>query len=142
VITFFVPGPPQGKGRARIGKIAGHARMFTPSKTVAYEGLIALAAELAADMAGLGGPLDGPVVLEVDIVQTMPESWSKAKRAASLVPIGKPDVDNVVKAVGDGCNGILWHDDKQIAKVVACRRWGPKPELQVRVRPWTVSEAA
>ena len=43
-VAFVVPGEPQGKGRARVGKINGHARMFTPAKTVAYEGLIALAA--------------------------------------------------------------------------------------------------
>ena len=139
MIAFCVPGPPQGKGRPRIGKIAGHARMFTPSKTVAYEGLIALAAEIAADVAGLDAPMAGPVALELDIVHTMPASWSKKRRAESLVPIGKPDVDNVIKAVGDGCNGILWQDDKQIASIVARRVWGERAELQVRV---TAMEAA
>lgn len=41
MIEFVVPGSPQGKGRPRIGRVAGHARMFTPPKTVAYEGSIA-----------------------------------------------------------------------------------------------------
>ncbi|MEM5617407.1 RusA family crossover junction endodeoxyribonuclease [Pseudomonas aeruginosa] len=35
---FTVPGEPVGKGRPRIGRVAGHARMFTPAKTANYEG--------------------------------------------------------------------------------------------------------
>ena len=46
-IVFTVPGEPQGKGRPRIGRVGQHARMFTPAKTVAYEGLVALAAQEA-----------------------------------------------------------------------------------------------
>ena len=52
-VAFTVPGEPQGKGRARVGTIGGHARMFTPAKTVAYEGLIAHA---AAQAMGTGEP--------------------------------------------------------------------------------------
>lgn len=129
-IAFVVPGEPQGKGRARIGKIAGHARMFTPAKTVAYEGLIATQAHQA--MRG-HAPLAGPVVLDLELVHVMPASWSKKKRAAMVVPQCKPDVDNVIKAVGDGGNGVLWMDDKQIAAVTAKRVWGDRPEVRVRV---------
>jgi Holliday junction resolvase RusA-like endonuclease len=71
-ITFTVPGQPQGKGRPRIGKIGQHARMFTPAKTVAYEGLIALAAQEA--MAGRP-PIDGPVSATIAIDCQVPESW-------------------------------------------------------------------
>ncbi|PQM05684.1 RusA family crossover junction endodeoxyribonuclease, partial [Pseudomonas aeruginosa] len=46
-VMFTVPGEPQGKGRPRIGRVGAHARMFTPAKTVAYEGLVAMAAQEA-----------------------------------------------------------------------------------------------
>lgn len=129
-IAFVVPGEPQGKGRARIGKIAGHARMFTPAKTLAYESLIAAQAYQAM----LGhAPLAGPVVLDLELVHVMPVSWSKKKRSAMPVPQCKPDVDNVIKAVGDAGNGVLWMDDKQIAAVTAKRVWGDRPEVRVRV---------
>ena len=49
-IRFDVPGMPQGKGRPRAGKVAGKARLFTPEKTVAYEGLIALCAAQAEEV--------------------------------------------------------------------------------------------
>lgn len=129
-VAFVVPGEPQGKGRARIGKVAGQARMFTPAKTVAYEGLIAAQAYQA--MRG-SAPIAGPVALELELVHVMPASWSKKKRAGTPVPQCKPDVDNVIKAVGDGGNGVLWMDDKQIAMVSARRLWGDRPEVRVRV---------
>jgi Holliday junction resolvase RusA-like endonuclease len=129
-VAFVVPGEPQGKGRPRVGRIAGQARMFTPPKTVAYEGLIAAQAYQA--MRG-DPPLTGPVLLELELVHVMPASWSKKKRVAISVPQCKPDVDNVIKAVGDGGNGVLWMDDKQIAMVSARRVWGDRPEVRVRV---------
>lgn len=129
-IAFTVPGEPQGKGRPRATRINGMVRLYTPSKTANYEGLIAMAAQQA--MAG-AGPLDGPVLLEVDMVHVMPASWSKKKRAAAGLPTCKPDMDNVIKAVGDGCNGVVWQDDKQIAVILAQRAWGERPEVRVRV---------
>lgn len=129
-IAFVVPGEPQGKGRAKIVKIGGFSRMATPPKTVAYEGLIAAQAYQA--MQG-DPPLVGPVALELVLVHVMPASWSKKKRAQMPVPQCKPDVDNVIKAVGDGGNGVLWMDDKQIAVVTAKRIWGDRPEVRVRV---------
>lgn len=136
-VAFVVPGEPQGKGRARIGRVGGQARMFTPPKTVAYESLIAAQAYQAMKGAP---PIDGPVVLDLDLVHVMPASWSKKKRAAMPVPQCKPDVDNVIKAVGDGGNGVLWMDDKQIAQVTARRVWGERPEVRVRVAAIGVAE--
>lgn len=136
MIRFAIPGVPQGKGRARLGKVNGHARMFTPAKTVAYEGLIALAAKQA--MAGRA-PLPGPVSVRLRCVFPVPASWSKKRRAEALGglirPTGKPDTDNVVKAVGDGCNGVVWVDDSAIVEVAAIKVYGETPGVWVEVAP-------
>ena len=133
-IAFTVPGEPQGKGRARVGKINGHARMFTPAKTVAYEGLIAHAAQEA--MHGMP-PFSGAVAVDVCITHVPPVSWSNKKRQDAFTgakhPTIKPDVDNVLKAVGDGGNGVLWLDDKQIVKVSLSRQYGYTPGIWVSV---------
>ena len=135
-IVFYVPGQPQGKGRPRVGRIAGHARMFTPSKTAAYEGLIALAGRQA--MAG-AAPLLGPVEIEVLAICSVPSSWSKRKQADALAgrvrPTGKPDADNVLKAVCDGLNEVAFKDDAQAVSVKLTKCYGEKPSLCVRVRP-------
>lgn len=133
-VAFTVPGEPQGKGRARVGRIGGQARMFTPAKTAAYEGLIALAARQAM------GPLPlmlGPVHVEVEAVCSVPRSWSKRKQAQALAgevrPTGKPDADNVLKAVCDGMNGVVFKDDSQAVSVALAKRYGETPRLRVMV---------
>ena len=135
-ITFHVPGDPQGKGRARVGKVGGHVRMFTPSETVAYEGLIAMAASEAMRRAGLE-PISGPVSVFVDAKHPMPRSWSKKRATAATEALAwhivKPDSDNIGKAVGDGCNSVVWRDDCQIADLRVRKTYGLTPGLTVTV---------
>ena len=131
-IAFTVPGQPQGKARARVGMINGHARMFTPAKTAAYEGLIATVAQQAMRDREL---FEGPCSISLDVVLQIPASWSKRKQAmaeaGSIKPTTKPDVDNVLKAVGDGCNGVVWRDDSQVVQVTMAKRYGVKPGVTV-----------
>jgi len=131
-VAFQVPGDPQGKGRARVGKVAGHARLFTPIKTVHYEGVIALAAQQAMADAP---PWAGAVALAIVVHHVPPASWSRVKREAALAGARpatcKPDLDNIAKAVGDACNGVVWVDDKQIASLSITRRYSLTPGLWV-----------
>ncbi len=133
-IAFEVPGEPQGKGRAKIVKIGGFSRMATPAKTVHYEGLIALAAQRA--MAG-SQPLAGACAVEVECIFAMPKSMSKKHRVEALAgrmrPTKKPDGDNVLKAVCDGINGVVWVDDVQAVDSRVIKRYGETPGVRVRV---------
>jgi Holliday junction resolvase RusA-like endonuclease len=137
MVKFTVPGQPQGKGRPRVGKVGGHARLFTPATTVAYEGLIAHAA-----MTALAGrpPLDGPLGCFLHIDCQVPASWSQKKQrmalAGLILPTTKPDADNVVKAVYDGCNGVLWRDDVQVVDGGQRKRYSLTPGVRVEV--WQV----
>lgn len=136
-ITFTVPGQPQGKGRAKIVKIGGFSRMATPAKTVAYEGLVAHAAAQAL----AGRPmLDGPLGCFLHIDCQVPASWSAKKQrealAGVILPTTKPDADNVVKAVYDGCNGVLWRDDVQVVDGGQRKRYSANPGVRVEV--WQV----
>lgn len=136
MIEFIVYGQPQGKGRARVGKVNGHARMFTPAKTVAYEGLIAHCGAVAMAGAAL---IEGPVELRLMIECQVPASWSKKKQAQALageiLPTTKPDADNVIKAIGDGLNGVVWRDDSQVTDVITRKRYAQKPQVRVQIRP-------
>ena len=133
-LAFVVPGIPQGKGRAKIVKIGGFSRMATPAKTVAYEGLVAHAATQA--MAG-HALLEGACMVEIDITCPVPASWSKRKQAAALAgevyPTTKPDKDNVIKAVYDAMNGVVWRDDVQACDGQQTKRYGAVPGVRVRV---------
>lgn len=141
VIEFIVPGEPVGKGRPRAFRMGNSVRMHTPDKTARYENLVAMAAQEA--MAGRA-PLDGPMAVEMVLVTTPPASWSQKKRGQALDgmirPTTKPDCDNVLKAIADACNGIVWGDDKQITDVVIRKRYGVRPMARVIVRRAEVCE--
>ena len=135
-VRFTVPGEPQGKGRPRIGRVGANARMFTPQKTVAYEGLIAVAAQQAM----AGRPLiDGPVMLEVAMYHPIRPSWSKKKQAAALaneaLPTLKCDADNCLKAICDALNGVAWKDDVQVVDLHLKKRFAETPRVEVIVTP-------
>lgn len=143
MLDFIVYGAPQGKGRPRVGKIGQHVRMFTPQKTLAYEGLVAHCGAQAMANRPL---IDGPVELRLLIDVQIPASWSKKKQAQALagevLPTTKPDVDNVIKAIGDGLNGVVWKDDVQITDIITRKRYSEKPQVRVMVRPAVTSDAA
>ncbi|MGV6394530.1 RusA family crossover junction endodeoxyribonuclease [Pseudomonas caspiana] len=135
-VSFVVPGEAIGKGRPRVSTIGGHARMFTPKKTANYETLIAMSAQQA--MAGRE-LIAGPVLIELKILVAVAQSWSKKKSAAALagtvMPTKKPDADNVLKAICDGINGIVFRDDVQVVNVSLSKRFSETPGVQVRVVP-------
>jgi Holliday junction resolvase RusA-like endonuclease len=126
---FVVPGEPHGKGRARATK-AG--RLYTPGKTVAYESLVALAAQRAM---GDHLPTSQPVALTLEAVFSMPHGWSEKKRAAhdNEWCLKKPDIDNIAKAIADAGNGVIWQDDRQIVTLTGTKRWGPAGFVRVAV---------
>lgn len=135
-IEFTVPGIPQGKGRARSGRTRnGRPVHYTPEKTRAYEDVISLAAFEAIGHREL---FIGPCSVTLDIVFPIPASWSKIRKAEALLgrarPIGKPDLDNVSKAILDACNRILWRDDSQVVEMVLSKRYGQEPQVVVTVR--------
>lgn len=135
MIRFTIPGQPQGKGRAKVVKVGGFTRMATPEKTVAYEGLIAFAAQQA--MAGRP-MLEGALAVDMFIDCQVPASWSTKKQRSALAgevfPTTKPDKDNVIKAVYDGCNGVVWKDDVQVVDGMQRKRYSATPGVTVVVR--------
>lgn len=137
MLAFTIPGLPQGKGRPRIGKVGAHARMFTPQKTVAYEGLIAHVAQVAM----AGRPMfEGPMSVNLFIDCPVPASWSQKRQrmalAGEIYPTSKPDKDNVIKAVYDGLNGVVWRDDVQVVDGRQRKRYAATP--CVRVELWAL----
>lgn len=133
-VAFTVPGEPQGKGRARAAIRGNRAVMYTPKKTVSYEGMIG---QIAAQ-AMAGAPLlGGECRIDVEIVFAVPPSWSKKKQqhalSGAIRPRVRPDFDNILKAVCDGINGVVWRDDAQAVEGVWRKRYGHTPGVRVQV---------
>lgn len=139
MISFTVLGQPVGKGRPRTrvvhGKGKSFAQIYTDSKTKQAENTI-LAQALQHRPAS---PIEGPIRLSVTSVFGVPASWSKRKRAEALAgavrPTGKPDVDNLVKALMDALNGVFYLDDTQVVQLIAIKQYGEVPQTRVILEP-------
>jgi Holliday junction resolvase RusA-like endonuclease len=134
-ISFIIPGQPVAKGRPRFSTAGRFPRAFTPAKTANYT---AWCKSCAAD-AMAGRPLmTGPVWLSLNMYFETPSSWSKWKREAAITgavrPTGKPDIDNVLKAIKDAMNGIVWKDDSQVVEVDCEKAYDAEPHVMVRVQ--------
>jgi Holliday junction resolvase RusA-like endonuclease len=60
----------------------------------------------------------GPVRLEVNFYVTRPKTVTMVKRPLPIVP---PDLDKLVRGVGDGIgqSEVIWGDDSQIVEILA-----------------------
>jgi Holliday junction resolvase RusA-like endonuclease len=97
-------------------------RWFTPDKTSRFERAAGQTAMAAIAMTRAAWPLDA--AYEVELLVHFPDGRAR-------------DLDNVCKAVLDGCNRVLWKDDKQVTRLVLERfvdREAPRTEVLVRIR--------
>lgn len=129
-ITFFVPGEPRGKQRAR----AGQGRHYTPAETVAAERAITWAAKVAM---GNRRPLEGPVRLDIRAAFSFPASWSKKRKDETFWKVSKCDRDNIEKLAADALKGVVWIDDAQVCCGEVCKFYAAAPGLAITVRPAT-----
>ena len=130
IVQFTVAGKPMAKGRVRFSA-KGHT--YTPGRTVAYEGQLALAAQTA--MNGRP-PVEGPVAVTLEVHMPVATSWSRQKRldaeSGRLRPTGRPDLDNFAKML-DALNLIIWNDDSQIVELCVFKRYSLSPQMAITV---------
>ncbi|KQQ94980.1 RusA family crossover junction endodeoxyribonuclease [Massilia sp. Leaf139] len=134
MIAFTIPGQPVAKGRPKFARRGAHVVAYTPAKTASYENLVKLAATTA--MSGKL-PSTKPVALSLVLNLQVPASWSNKRRAAAIAgticATKKPDADNVLKGIKDGCNGIVWGDDAQVVRMTIEKRYSETPSAIVEV---------
>lgn len=116
-LTMTVPGQPVPKARPRIG---ANGHVYTPAATRQAEGQVGWAARSA-----LRGcrPSTAPMSITV---------------AFHVRDRRRRDVDNLLKTVLDGLNGIAWADDSQVVHAdvwVFVNRDNPHTEITVTQLP-------
>lgn len=131
MIKFTIPGIPVAKGRPRFTK-SGIA--YTPAKTRQYENLVKAEAFQAMEKQPL---FENAVEIVIRVFLPIPKSFSKTKKEQCLLwnilPITRPDLDNYIKAVLDGCNKIVFKDDSQIVDIAAQKFYSDKPRIEVEI---------
>lgn len=131
MIEFTVYGKPKGKGRPRFSR-NGHA--YTPDDTRDYEEEVRIAFIAA------GGRVianDDPVAITISAYYPIPKSARKSIQAQMrdnvLLPMVKPDWDNVGKIICDALNGVAWKDDTQIVNAIVQKWYDDNPRVIVRI---------
>ena len=122
-ISVYLNGQPIGKGRPRFTR-TGHT--YTPEKTRRYEHKLAAEASNWMMLRSMD-PITQPCRVAILAQFQIPKSWSKKRRDAAVIGEvfpGRPDIDNIVKAVLDACNGVTFEDDAQVFRVMATKRYG------------------
>ena len=131
-LQFTVLGRPRGKGRPRFG----NGRTYTDKQTLEYERLIAASATDAMRY-WPEGAVSTPVIVRIVVYKGIPVSWSKTRRQRAMmggeIP-GKPDLDNVAKAVLDALNGVAYVDDVQVVKLTVSKHYSEEPRIEVSVK--------
>lgn len=134
-VTFVIPGQPVAKGRPKFARHGKAVLAYTPAKTASYENLVKLAATAA--MSG-AKPSAAPIDLVIVLSLQIPASWSNKRRALAaageICATKKPDADNVLKGIKDGCNGIVWRDDAQVVSITLQKEYSETPQATVFVR--------
>lgn len=118
---FTIEIKPQPKGRARISK---HGGVFTPAKTRAYE--TALKIFLKGAMKGKR-LLTGPLRLEVHFK-------FKTSKRGDYWHSKRPDLDNLIKALTDAMNGIVFKDDSEISVILSSKAYSDMDLIEAFVQ--------
>ena len=135
-ISFSIPGVAVSKGRPCISTRGGFARAYTPAPTVVYEAQVAAAGKQAMADAGMTEVLTTPLNVRIDVFVQIPKSFTKKKReqalSADIFP-GRPDIDNVAKAILDALNNVVYEDDDQVVNLSVSKRYAIDPFVSVRI---------
>jgi len=122
---------PKPKERPRAAIIGGHARIFTPKTTEAYE------KEIRAAWVRANGdkPEEGPIRARIYFGLPIPKSETKGNKLQMIqrkvFPTKKPDLDNLAKAVLDALNGVAYKDDCQIVTMLSRKNYAEAPYVKV-----------
>lgn len=130
--TFEIEPVPQLRPRV---SSRPYLRVYDPPKVKQFKSLL----RSLADDQYSRPPLLGPLSVSLTFYRPVQKSISQSERERRLTnrskPAVKPDTDNYIKSTLDALNGVLWHDDAQIVKIIGEKRYGDHPRITVSVKP-------
>lgn len=131
-VEFTIPGVPVAKGRPRVMK-NGHS--YTPEKTILYENLVKTEYEIQTE--GHRFPDDAQLHMSIIAFFPIPKSASKKKKEQmenlDIMPIKRPDTDNIAKGISDALNEIAYKDDSQIVMLTVAKYYANEPRVEVHI---------
>jgi Holliday junction resolvase RusA-like endonuclease len=131
-VDFVIQGKVQAKQRPRFNRYSG--KTYTPNETIAYENWVKTCyLEKYKDKELMEKPLRVTIKAYFEI----PKSTSKKRKQQmmdnEILPMVKPDTDNIAKGVLDSLNGIAYKDDKQVVELIVNKYYNNTPYVSVMI---------
>ena len=129
-LSMFIPGFPIPQPRPRITVRGKHGVAYVPRGHAIHAWRAAIREEMERCVAESGHmfPING-----VGLRVRMEFYLRKPKSNKARLPISRPDLDNLAKAVLDAGNGVIWRDDSQVTTLEASKRWHDKPGVWLMI---------
>jgi Holliday junction resolvase RusA-like endonuclease len=130
---ILIEGKPIPKQRPRSSHKNGVFRTYSPQKSETK------AVKKIIKSQWKGEPLSGAVSLKITCFMPIPKSSSKKEKERLLFTfhIKRPDLDNLEKFYKDAMNGIVYHDDSQVAFVTKQKIYGTHPKIEIDIEEIT-----
>lgn len=131
-VNFVIQGKVQAKQRPRFNTHTG--KTYTPNKTINYENWVKTCYLQKYKDKEL---MEKPLRVTIRAFFEIPKSTSKKKKQQMLnneiLPMVKPDTDNIAKSILDSLNGIAYKDDKQVAELIVYKFYNDTPYVNVTI---------
>ena len=118
---------PVAQARPRAVRQGGGVRVYDPPKTAQFKRELGMLARALTRAKKYVIPTGG-ISVNIQVVRTVPQSWSNKKRSEAIKgliqPVTKPDLSNYIKSIEDALNGILWHDDNATVQLISSKQYG------------------
>ncbi len=126
MIKFTIPGDPKPLKRARFFRKGSFVGTYDPNENVSFKARVAQ----FALQAGVRSTND-PMCINVTFYLRRPKAMMAKKWPDCSIPCDRrPDLDNLVKMICDGLNGIAYRDDGQIHWLQASKWYHEKNGVQ------------
>ena len=126
MMEIVIYGEPIPQGRPRFTK-TGHT--YDPQRSRNYKQLVRFWVTQHLKKIDDWKPFENALCVDLTFYMGIPSSWSKKKRIQAIQGQIRPtskrlgDLDNIVKAILDANNGLLWVDDCIITDLSARKRY-------------------
>lgn len=114
---------PLGKARSRTVSKGGKTWMYTPARTTQLENAIRDKVIELREYFDKGVPLKLEATFYLEKPSTVPK-----KR---ILPVVRPDLDNLTKLLTDSLEKFVYKDDAQIVDCYTRKRYGSPPRIEL-----------
>lgn len=132
-VEFFVPGIPQPQGSKR-GFVSANGKVNLVESAAGVKPWRSDVKVFAAEAMTGQRLITGPVFLHCDFVMKRPASTPKTR--ATPPATKKPDLDKLLRAIGDALKGTVYAEDSLIVEMWGSKRIaedGEQPGVEITV---------